>query len=75
MATAGTSDQEKDIKSGLEEKIEKGAKEDLEKMKSAGQEDPEDSERSKRELVIRMYAQPGMKVLSGLADKWERFDQ
>ena len=75
MATAGKTDEEKNIKDGLEDQIEKGAKKDLEKMKSAGQEDPKDEERSKKELVIRMYAQPGMRVLSGLADKWERFDQ
>lgn len=75
MATAGTTSEEKDIKEGLEEQIEKGAKKDQEKMKSAGQEDPDDKDRSKKELVIRMYAQPGMRVLSGLADKWERFDQ
>lgn len=75
MATAGTVDEEKDIKEGLKEQIEKGAENDLEKMKSAGQDDSEDDDRSKRELAIRMYAQPGMKVISGLADKWERFDQ
>ena len=75
MATAGTVDEEKDLKEGLKEQIEKGAENDLEKMKSAGQDDSEDDDRTKRELAIRMYAQPGMKVISGLADKWERFDQ
>ena len=75
MTKAGTPDEEQNIKNDLEEKIEKGARKDLDKMESAGQKDPEDEERSKRELVIRMYAQPGMKVLSGMADKWERFDQ
>lgn len=75
MATAGSTDEEKKIKDGLKEQVEKGANDDLEKMKSAGQEDPKDEDRSTRELVLKMYAQPGMRVISGLADKLERLDQ
>lgn len=76
MSTGKTQpEEEKSMKMDVKEQAEEKADEELDALKAAGQADPEDEKRSRRELVTRMYAQPSMRILAGLADKWERMDQ
>lgn len=75
MSAGKTPEEEKSIKSEVKEGVEEGADKELEALKDAGRADPEDDNRTRRELVTRMYAQPSMRVLAGLADKWERMEQ
>jgi hypothetical protein len=46
---------------------------DIERARTSGQKsDKEGDEQSRKEMAIQMYAEPAMKVISGLVDKWER---
>lgn len=75
MAAGGTPEEEKTVKEDVKQKVEQSADDEYAKLQAAGQDEKDDEQRDRRQLITRMYAQPGMRVVSGLADKWERMDQ
>jgi len=75
MAAGQKPSQEKTAREGIKEAFDDKLKEDVEAQDTAGQKDPKDDKRNRRDLAIRLYGQPAMRVVAGIADKWERLEQ
>lgn len=58
------------VKSGAEREINGVMVKDMKKRGPEGEKAAK--EKSKKELAIELYGQPTMRVIGGLADKWER---
>jgi hypothetical protein len=75
MAARHDTSQEKEARKSVNAALEDKIQDDLDDQDEAGQGDPKDKERTKKDLAVRLYAQPAMRVVAGLADKWERLEQ
>jgi hypothetical protein len=67
--------QEKSVREGAKQAFDDKLKEDLEEQDTADRKDPKDDKRNRRELAIKLYGQPAMRVVAGIADKWERLEK
>jgi len=67
--------QEKAVREGAKEAFDDKLKEDLEAQDTADRKDPKDDKRNRKELAIKLYGQPAMRVVAGIADKWERLEK
>lgn len=75
LAAGQTTKEEKDARQTVKTNFDEKLDEDKGKLKDAGQGDEKDDDRSRKDLAVRMYAQPTMRVVAGIADKWERMEQ
>lgn len=61
---------------GFQKQISENAKEmmdkDMERKEEAGATGPEDEKSNRKDKAIELYAQPTMRIIGGIADKWER---
>lgn len=67
--------QEKAVREGAKEAFDDKLKEDLEAQDTADRKDTKDDKRNRKELAIKLYGQPAMRVVAGIADKWERLEK
>jgi hypothetical protein len=75
MAAGQKPPQEQSAREGLKNAFDDKLKEDLENQDIADRKDAKDDKRNRKELAIRLYGQPAMRVVAGIADKWERLEQ
>jgi len=75
LAAGQKPSQEKSVRDGAKKAFDDKLKEDLEAQDSADRKDPKDDKRNRRELAIKLYGQPTMRVIAGIADKWERLEK
>lgn len=75
MAAGQKPPQEKSAREGLKSAFDDKLKDDLENQDMADRKDAKDDKRNRKELAIRLYGQPAMRVVAGIADKWERLEQ
>jgi hypothetical protein len=75
LSAGHTTKEEKSARKTVKAKFDSKLDEDKDKLKDADQGDEKDDDRNRKDLAVRMYAQPTMRVVAGLADKWERMEQ
>ena len=75
LAAGQKPSQEKSAREGAKQAFDDKLKEDLEAQDTADRKDPKDDKRNRKELAIRLYGQPAMRVVAGIADKWERLEK
>jgi hypothetical protein len=75
MAAGKEPKQEESLRETAKEAVDSKLEEDVGEQEEAGKKDKLDDKRNRRELAIRLYGQPAMRVIAGIADKWERFEQ
>jgi len=75
MSTGQKPPQEKSAREGIKKAFDEKLEEDLDEQEESGNGDSKDDKRKRRELAARLYGQPAMRVVAGLADKWERLEQ
>jgi hypothetical protein len=75
LSAGHTTKEEKSARKAVKAKFDEKLDQDKEKLHEADQGDEKDDERNRKELALKMYAQPAMRVVAGLADKWERMEQ
>lgn len=75
MSTGQKPPQEKSAREGIKKAFDGKLEEDLDEQEESGNGDFKDEKRNKKELAARLYGQPAMRVVAGLADKWERLEQ
>jgi hypothetical protein len=75
LSVTGSSQGDKEateIAQDAQEGVEEHLQADMKKREDAGDIEKGDAEMSRKDKAIKLYAQPAMRVISGLADKWER---
>jgi hypothetical protein len=75
MAAGQKPPQEKTAREGMKQAFDDKLKEDVEEQDMAGKKDEKEDKRNRKELAIRLYGQPAMRVVAGIADKWERLEK
>jgi hypothetical protein len=60
------------VAKGVQRKTDQRLDRDMSKLEDAGALDEEDKEMSRKDKAIKMYAQPALRIIGGLVDKWER---
>lgn len=62
----------KTITQGAQSAVEAHLQGDMKKREDAGNLDEGDAELKKKDKAVKLYAQPGLRFIGGLSDKWER---
>ncbi|ORY28959.1 hypothetical protein BCR39DRAFT_533329 [Naematelia encephala] len=73
VSSPKSSDQMESVTQGIQTTVDEQLGRDMRKKEIAGATMPGDAELSRKDKAVSMYAQPGMRVVAGMADKWERF--
>lgn len=61
------------LQNGVKDKVSKKVDEEVEQVQKTGNKSKEEGdEQSRKQMATELYAQPAMRILGGLVDKWER---
>lgn len=71
----GSEKEASNIASGAQKTVEGRLQADMQKRQDAGNLDEGDEELSRKDKAIKLYAQPGLRFIGGISDKWERISK